>query len=127
MIARLDDLTAVSVHLGLGGAERGRHVEQLLEILGSIDEPVVVGGDLNAYPEDTVPAAIARRYPDVWERTRDSRYQGQSQGSTFPSDEPIARIDYLFASPAVRPLRAWVAGTTVSDHLMVIADIQVGG
>jgi endonuclease/exonuclease/phosphatase family metal-dependent hydrolase len=131
LIAPLGDLTAVSVHLGMAGPERGRHVEQLLEVLGSVDEPVVIGGDLNAHPEDTMPAAIARRYPDVWERTRESREQGQGEGQcegpTFPSDERVARIDYLFTGPAVQALRAWTAGGTVSDHLMVIADLQVGG
>jgi endonuclease/exonuclease/phosphatase family metal-dependent hydrolase len=123
VVARLGDLTAVSVHLGVAGPDRGRHAEQLLEILGSIEEPVVVGGDLNAHPDDTMPAAIARRYPDAWAGVR----VGQGHGNTFPSEEPVARIDYLFAGPAVQPLRAWTAGGTVSDHLMVIADLQLGG
>jgi endonuclease/exonuclease/phosphatase family metal-dependent hydrolase len=126
LIARLDELSVVSVHLGMAGAERGRHVEELLEILGRADEPIVIGGDLNAHPEDTVPAAIARRYPDAWEGVRDGLEHGQDHGRTFPSDEPVARIDYLFAGPALRPLRAWTAGGTVSDHLMVIADLQLG-
>jgi endonuclease/exonuclease/phosphatase family metal-dependent hydrolase len=124
LIAQLDDITTVSVHLGLEGAERGRHVEQLLEILRRIDEPVVVGGDLNAYPEDAVTATIAAILPDVWARV--GGIDGQDQGWTFPSHEPRARIDFLFAGPAVQPLRAWTSGGTVSDHLMVIADLQVG-
>jgi endonuclease/exonuclease/phosphatase family metal-dependent hydrolase len=123
LVSGLGDLTAVSVHLGVAGPERGRHAEQLLEILGSLEEPVVIGGDLNAHPDDTIPVVIARRYPDVWEGVRD----GQEHGNTFPSDEPVARIDYLFAGPAVQALRAWTAGGTVSDHLMVIADLQVDG
>ena len=127
VVARLGDLTAVSVHLGIAGPERGRHAEQLLELLGSIDEPVVMGGDLNAHPDDSMSVAIAKRYPDVWEGARGGQEHGQDHGSTFPSDEPVARIDYLFADPTVRPLRAWTAGGTDSDHLMVIADLQVGG
>jgi len=123
LIARFGDLTAVSLHLGLAGAERGRHVEQLLEIVGRIDEPLVIGGDLNAHPEDAVPAAIATSYPDAWEGTRN----GEEDGWTFPSDERVARIDYLFTGPSVHALRARTAGGTVSDHLMVIADLQVGG
>jgi endonuclease/exonuclease/phosphatase family metal-dependent hydrolase len=122
LVAVVDDLIAVSVHLGLAGAERARHVEELLELIDGAEGPIVVGGDLNAHPEDTMPAAIARRYPDAWEATRDD----QERGNTFPSDEPVARIDYLFAGPALRPLRAWTAGGTVSDHLMVIADLELG-
>jgi endonuclease/exonuclease/phosphatase family metal-dependent hydrolase len=120
LIARLGDLTAVSVHLGVAGPERGRHAEQLLEILGSIDGPVVIGGDLNAHPEEAVPAAIASSHPDVWS------HEDEGHAGTFPSHEPSARIDYLFTGPAVQPLRAWTAGGTVSDHLMVIADLQLG-
>ena len=120
LIARLDDVTAVSLHLGLEGAERGRHVEQFLEILRGIDEPVVVGGDLNAHPEDAVSATIAAILPDVW------TLAGEGDAMTFPSSEPTARIDYLFTGPALQPLRVWTAGGTVSDHLMVIADLQIG-
>jgi endonuclease/exonuclease/phosphatase family metal-dependent hydrolase len=123
LVAVLDDLTAVSVHLGVAGPERGRHVEELLELADGADGPIVVGGDLNAHPEDTMPTAIARRYPDAWEGAPD----GPDRGMTFPSDEPVARIDYLFAGLALRPLRAWTAGGTVSDHLMVIADLELHG
>jgi endonuclease/exonuclease/phosphatase family metal-dependent hydrolase len=122
LIARLEELSVVSVHLGLAGSERARHVEELFELIDGAQDPIVVGGDLNAHPEDTMPAAIARRYPDAWVGARD----GREQGNTFPSDEPVARIDYLFAGPAIRPLRAWTAGDTVSDHLMVIADLELG-
>jgi endonuclease/exonuclease/phosphatase family metal-dependent hydrolase len=123
LVAVLDDLIAVSVHLGVAGPERGRHVEELLELVDGADGPIVVGGDLNAHPEDTMPTAIAKRYPDAGEGAPD----GRDRGMTFPSDDPVARIDYLFAGPAVRPLRAWTAGGTVSDHLMVIADLRLGG
>ena len=76
-----------------------------------------IGGDLNARPEDTMPAAIARRHPDVWEAAGGMHDPDPDPGWTFPSDEPVARIDYLFAGRAVRPLRAWTAGGTASDHL----------
>jgi len=81
---------------------------------------VVVGGDLNTHPEDGSPARIAASYPDVW------THVGEGVGSTYPSSAAAARIDYLFAGPAVRPLRAWTAGGTVSDHLMVVADLLIG-
>jgi endonuclease/exonuclease/phosphatase family metal-dependent hydrolase len=124
VIARLEGITAVSVHLGVEGAERGRHVEQLLEILRGIDEPVVVGGDLNAHPGDAVSVRISAILPDVW--TRVGGGDDQDRGRTFPSSVPTARIDYLFTGPAFRPLRVWTSGGVVSDHLMVIADLQVG-
>ena len=118
MIGRLDDFVAVSIHLGLEGVERGRQVAQLLEILRGIDEPVVIGADLNAFPGDPGHRMLAARARDCWQAV------GQGEGYTFPSHAPSARIDYLFAGPAVQPLRAWTAGDTVSDHLMVVADLR---
>jgi len=119
LIARLDDVTAISVHLGLESAERARHVPQLLEIVRDVEQPVVVGGDLNVRPEDASPARIAASYPDVWTGV------GEGGGSTYPSSDATARIDYLFAGPAIRSLRAWTVGGTVSDHLMVVADLRI--
>ena len=119
LIARLDDVTAISVHLGLESAERARHAPQLLEIVRDVEQPVVVGGDLNARPEDASPARIAASYPDAWTDV------GEGGGSTYPSSDATARIDYLFAGPAIRPLRAWTVGGTVSDHLMVVADLDL--
>jgi endonuclease/exonuclease/phosphatase family metal-dependent hydrolase len=48
-------------------------------------------------------------------------------GWTFPAETPAARIDFLFVSPALEPLRAWTVGGAASDHLMVVADLSVGG
>jgi endonuclease/exonuclease/phosphatase family metal-dependent hydrolase len=121
LIARLDDATVVSVHLGLKSAERGRQVSHLLEILRGIDEPLVIGGDLNAHPGDPSPARIAATYPDAW------THVDGSEGWTFPSDMPTARIDFLFVSARVEPLRARTVGGTTSDHLMVVADLSIGG
>jgi endonuclease/exonuclease/phosphatase family metal-dependent hydrolase len=119
LITRLDDVTVLSVHLGLESAERARHVPQLLEIVGNVEQPVVIAGDLNARPEDASPARIAASYPDVWASV------GERDGQTFPSHAPTARIDFLFAGQRVQPLRAWTAGGTVSDHLMVVADLRM--
>jgi endonuclease/exonuclease/phosphatase family metal-dependent hydrolase len=119
-IAHLDDgLMTVSVHLGLSGPERGRHIKQLLSTTGSSTGRFVIGGDLNVIPGEPGPSAIATVATDCWAAV------GEGAGFTFPADVPAARIDYLFAGPAVQPLRAWTAGGTASDHLMVVADVMV--
>lgn len=116
-----DRMTLVSTHLDLHPKRRLDHARQLRSSLDDVDTPVVIGGDMNGHPSDPAVEALTERYDDVW------RAAGDGPGATFPSDEPSARIDYLFAGPAARPLRAWTAGGTVSDHLMVVAEIAMDG
>jgi endonuclease/exonuclease/phosphatase family metal-dependent hydrolase len=122
LVADVDErFSVLSVHLGLHGPERGRHIRQLLAMLDGSSGSFVIGGDLNALPGDPGPSALAGPATDCWEAV------GEGGGATFPSHDPRARIDYLFAGPAVRPLRAWTAGGTASDHLMVVADLRLDG
>ena len=123
LLAEVDERwTAASVHLGLDGAERGRHIAELVEtfegssFVGSSGR-FVLGGDLNARPGEPGPSRLATLATDCWVAA------GDGPGATFPSHEPTARIDYLFAGPTIRPLRAWTAGGTASDHLMVVAEL----
>jgi endonuclease/exonuclease/phosphatase family metal-dependent hydrolase len=118
MLADADPrLSVLSVHLGLDRSERAQHVEQLLAMLEGSAATFVVGGDLNALPGQPGPSSLAGLAPDCWEAA------GEGSGATYPSHAPTARIDYLFAGRAFRPLRAWTAGGTASDHLMVVADL----
>jgi endonuclease/exonuclease/phosphatase family metal-dependent hydrolase len=119
LVVEIDERwTAVSVHLGVGGAERGRHIDQLVDLFGGSSGLFVLGGDLNAMPEEPGPQRLASLATDCWAAV------GEDEGATFPSQEPTARIDYVFAGPAIRPLRTWTAGGTASDHLMVVAELD---
>lgn len=120
MIAEADGLTVVSLHLGLNPAERREHVRQLLEAIGRDSPKVVIGGDLNAHPDDPAVVAIAEAYPDAWASA------GEGPGLTMPARRPTARIDAIFTGAAVRPRRArTVVHATASDHLMVVADLEL--
>jgi endonuclease/exonuclease/phosphatase family metal-dependent hydrolase len=121
LFADVDELSVLSVHLGLSRRERAHHVAQLLEQFEGSTGSFVIGADLNALPEDPTPSALSEQATDCWAAV------GDGSGATFPSHEPTARIDYLFAGPAVEPLRASTTGGTVSDHLMVVADLGLKG
>lgn len=112
-------VSVLSVHLGLSVSERARHVDQMGAMLEGSSGSFVVGGDLNALPGDPAPSSLSGVASDCWEAV------GDGAGATFPSHAPTARIDYLFAGRAFRPLRAWTAGGTASDHLMVVAEIAL--
>jgi endonuclease/exonuclease/phosphatase family metal-dependent hydrolase len=121
LLADLDErFSVMSVHLGLSGRERANQVAQLLERFEGSTGGFAIGADLNALPGDPAPSALSELATDCWAAV------GEGSGATFPSLGPTARIDYLFAGPAVQPLRAWTAGGTVSDHLMVIAELELG-
>jgi endonuclease/exonuclease/phosphatase family metal-dependent hydrolase len=113
-------LTAVSVHLGLSTPERRRHAEVLTDLLGARHQPVIVGGDLNEGPDGPAASWIGERYWDS------SASLGESEGLTFPSSDPRARIDYVFVSSSLEVDRVWVAGEPgASDHLAVLADVRL--
>ncbi len=115
-------LTAASFHLGLAPGERERHARELTDLLAGTPGPVILAGDLNEEPGDPAARWIAERYYDAFARA------GEGPGATFPSKAPTARIDYVFVSEHLTPLRAWTVGGSVargaSDHRPVVADVE---
>ncbi|HYG71874.1 MAG TPA: endonuclease/exonuclease/phosphatase family protein, partial [Actinomycetota bacterium] len=108
---------------GLRPAERRRHVDELLEILEDGGDPVVIGGDANERPEGRAMTRLAKSFPDAWTRA------GKGSGDTIPATAPVARIDYVFTSPAIDVVRAWVPDgadlAVASDHRPVVADLDI--
>jgi endonuclease/exonuclease/phosphatase family metal-dependent hydrolase len=127
LIADLDrerrHLLAVAIHLGLHPAERRRHVDEILETLGDGRDPVVIGGDMNERPEGRATTRLAKSLPDAWTRA------GEGPGDTIPATAPVARIDYVFTSPGIDVVRAWVPDgadvAVASDHRPVVADLDI--
>ncbi|MEP7059124.1 MAG: endonuclease/exonuclease/phosphatase family protein [Actinomycetota bacterium] len=110
-------LTAISTHLGVSGAERVRHARALARLIRA-RYPFVLGGDLNAEADSATVRCLSEIANDV----------GALAGATFPAGEPLARIDYLFVSPGIGIFDTGVrGGSEVSDHLMVVAGLDLGG
>ncbi|MDP9341148.1 MAG: endonuclease/exonuclease/phosphatase family protein [Actinomycetota bacterium] len=116
-------VSALSVHLGLSPQERRRHAEELTDLTLTLPAPFLVGGDLNEGPEGRSAAWIAARMWDAWAAT------GRSDGATYPSEGPTARIDYLFASEHFDVLEAAVPDgpetREASDHLPLVVDVEL--
>jgi endonuclease/exonuclease/phosphatase family metal-dependent hydrolase len=109
--------SALSTHLGLGGAERGRHARALSELADEPDGPVLVGGDLNMTSDARAMAPLLTRFTDV----------GAEAGPTFPANAPVARIDFLLVSRGAVVERSWVEASAASDHLPVVAVLELAG
>jgi len=52
----------------------------------------------------------------------------KNAGLSYPADKPVKRIDYIFTrrSNQIRVRRAWIPATLASDHVPVLADLQLG-
>jgi endonuclease/exonuclease/phosphatase family metal-dependent hydrolase len=97
--------------------------------------PVVIGGDLNATPDERAVRWLADRYWDAWATMAAGGEDGAQTGAaaalaggeTFPARDPTARIDYLFASAGLRVVsaRVPVRAEEASDHLPLAAELEV--
>ncbi|ADD40616.1 endonuclease/exonuclease/phosphatase family protein [Stackebrandtia nassauensis] len=104
-----------NTHLQHGTDESVRvaQAELIIEILGDAPQRTVLVGDFNAEPGAESIDVIANRLPDAWAAA------GDGDGLTYPSDNPHARIDFVFAAPDVKPAAMAVDAEdpSASDHL----------
>lgn len=104
--------------------EDGRlfEAEQMLKFLDDIKGPLIVVGDLNDEPSGKTYKLMAQRFDDAWVRSR-----AKDVGLTYPADKPVKRIDYIFTrqSDRVKTKKAWVVNTLASDHLPLVADLEL--
>jgi endonuclease/exonuclease/phosphatase family metal-dependent hydrolase len=103
-------LYAVTTHTAPGGRALASQLAAIHRyVLRHATRPVVVGGDLNALPDNP---ALDRFYTAF--READSRSDPRPTFATVPR-----KIDYLFAG-RLRPRTATVARTPYSDHRMYL-------
>ncbi|MDQ3608294.1 MAG: endonuclease/exonuclease/phosphatase family protein [Actinomycetota bacterium] len=101
--------------------ERAAQVDRIMELLADSDEPVVLLGDLNARPGDAELQPLSTRYDDAWLEG------GEGDGFTLSAADPYARIDYIFVSREIVVESAEVRDTLASDHLPVVAELELPG
>ncbi len=95
--------------------------EQLLNFLADIKAPLIVVGDFNDEPAGSSYKLMLGRFEDSWTRSR-----AKVEGFSYPADKPVKRIDYIFTTPrAIKTKRAWIVNTLASDHLPLVADVEV--
>lgn len=127
LVARLEreglPLVAVATHLGLHPRERLENARELVSLLPERGGGVVLGGDLNAMPQERSVGVLAGRVHDAWLSA------GEGEGATFPASAPTARIDYVFVSEGLVVDSADVPGDDdprlASDHLPISVDLTL--
>jgi endonuclease/exonuclease/phosphatase family metal-dependent hydrolase len=99
--------------------ERLAQATQIAESLSEGTGPVVLMGDLNARPGDPEIAPLTGVLDDAWV------VAGDGAGFTFDAAAPHARIDYILTSADLVARRAAVLPTEASDHLALVADLEL--
>ena len=107
--------------------EDGRlfETEQLMSELASIKTPLIVVGDFNDEPRGSSYKLMLNSFEDAW--IQGGGISAAGEGLTYPADKPIKRIDYIFYAKGrnLRAKRAWVVKTPASDHLPLVADLEI--
>lgn len=112
----LGPLHVVTTHLDASREDEYRLQEtaHLLDIVrerSSANASLLIGGDFNAEPGSRVYARlVGAGLRDAWVEC------GGGDGLTYPSDEPVKRIDYLFLTAGLSCTTARVIDTQISDH-----------
>jgi endonuclease/exonuclease/phosphatase family metal-dependent hydrolase len=116
-------LSFVTTHLDYQ-YEDGRvyEAEQLLSGLKEIKGPLIVVGDFNDIPTGGAYKLMSGQFADAWVESH-----AAGEGLSYPADKPAKRIDYIFTrrSDSIRAKRAWIPPTLASDHVPVVADLEL--
>ena len=112
-------LRMYNAHLGVSAAERRLQVQAILDEADKASGPHALLGDLNARPTAPELAPLFDRFRDAW------MVAGEGDGFTFPVLKPRARIDYVLVSPLLRVRRVCVPVLLGSDHLPLVAELDL--
>ncbi|HBN76370.1 endonuclease/exonuclease/phosphatase family protein [Rubinisphaera italica] len=85
----------------------------------NVSDNVIIGGDFNATAGDHIferlPAFMRESFQEA----------GVGWGCSFPSKYPVVRIDQLWTTPRMKPVRCHTVDSESSDHRVVIVDYEL--
>jgi endonuclease/exonuclease/phosphatase family metal-dependent hydrolase len=104
--------------------EDGRlfETEQLIRSLADVKGPLIVVADLNDVPDGSAYKLMRTQFDDAWIIS-----DAKGDGFSYPADKPVKRIDHIFyrTGERVRAKKAWVVSTLASDHVPVVAELEI--
>lgn len=115
----------LTAQLGLRPEAREQRAEDLLELLGKLSVPGIVGLDLNEGPGGRAGRVLCPPLVDAF------AVAGDGPGHTYPNPEPTLRKDHVLVDAAFAPVRAWVPGAApvgiASHHRPLVVELQLQG
>jgi endonuclease/exonuclease/phosphatase family metal-dependent hydrolase len=96
--------------------------QQLLAALKDVKGPLIVVGDFNDTPDGAAYKLMRSEFEDGWAATRPA-----DDGFSYPADKPAKRIDYILtrSGDRIKTKRSWLVETLASDHVPVVADLEI--
>lgn len=107
---------------------RNLQIERLLDIWAEEPYPIIVGGDFNMSAASLTYNTVAAELHDTF------REAGWGMGTSWPVAAarglpaiipPLVRIDYIWHSDGLRTVNAWQGPAVGSDHLPIVADMEM--
>ncbi|MER3447266.1 MAG: endonuclease [Candidatus Dadabacteria bacterium] len=122
-------LHVFNVHLGLGIRERIYQCRKLLSesilLNGTLQNPTVILGDFNDKPISVVNSPLQNYFYDAF------KVSGYRDGATFRWGPIKLRLDHIYVSNQLNPVRAYVSDTPLSrlasDHMPLIIAAEIKG
>jgi endonuclease/exonuclease/phosphatase family metal-dependent hydrolase len=114
-----DEIHVFLVHLALGHAARQRQLLQLGNLIDRCTRPVVVAGDFNTLRGRQELDAFMQRH-----RLRDANQEAQP---SYPSWKPRRHLDFILYGPGIELQGFHLPVVRFSDHLPLIADLDLVG
>ncbi len=111
------DICFLICHMGLSNKERIEAVKTVCCLIDNTDLPIILTGDFNTTPEDSVLSPI-------YERLHDADKKAENKGVfTYASYSPEIKIDYIFYR-GLECIYSKVITEIYSDHFPIIAEFR---
>lgn len=110
-------LHVLCTHLGLSAEERILQVDFVASRIRDLTGPILLAGDFNEPPSGAAILQLTAesRLLDCW----------PNGPPTYPADNPVSRIDYVFHSAGINIANAECIDTLASDHLPIAVDFEI--
>jgi vancomycin resistance protein VanJ len=125
---RLPGLSWLPIPRDFNTTSQQVQVASLLAELKGAQLPYVLVGDFNLPDRDPAYAMLAEQLHDAYRTTEPGfgfTYPGKRSLGPVDLPFPVLRIDYVWSSQEIEPVRTRVNCAGGSDHCMVIADLAV--
>ena len=112
------NLTIFISHFGLAQSEQRNALSTLTKEVTKVEGPCIFMGDLNMTPED-------EKIKQIEEYLTDVSFMIRGNQLSFPSIDPVRKIDYIFVNSFLEVIDAEIPEIVASDHFPHTATIKI--